>query len=88
VDEGLAVGDFRLQHVLDGAPVGAEVRLLNGVAADGEKGFLHDLADAAQIAGSGGNEYPWGHAHGARLLAGRRADVEGEEMIHRESHSS
>ena len=56
MDEGLAVRDFLVVEVGEGAPVGVKAGLLDGVAPDLEQGLLDELARAAQVAAGGGDE--------------------------------
>lgn len=77
VDEGLAVLDLAAEHALDGAPVGREVGLLDGMAVDGEQDLFDDLPDAAQVAAGGGDE-DLGRVHEKEILNLRKNSSIGE----------
>ena len=56
VEDGVAIRDFLAQHLFDGAVVGGEVALLDGMAVDGFERILGKNADVAEVFGSGGDE--------------------------------
>lgn len=66
VDERLAITNLPAQHVGDAAPVGLEVRLLDGMAIDGGLGLLGNLPRAAEVTRGGGDE-DLGRVHGNEI---------------------